>query len=877
MVALLCLSSGAASPDAYYTCLDPSPRGDVGKYADLVVAFDPTNRLVFARANSYLPQWRTSSGIHQTENLFPAGDEDPNGYYSYVRLLESGPDKIVVHWRHFKDLAAISKAAAELDPLNPHGITGAVHELFTIRPDGIVEREVRDAAGTRYEDWGDPRLITRQSLKLTGAGIEHGPVRPGQKPPFLPRSAVKGNPVKAHKGLPAPVYQWAFDDGMKPHGDTVKESVTGADCEITGLMTRFKKGVSGTALALDGYYTGVSMASASAARDSVTVEAWVALDAYPYNTAPLIHHSKGLGKAGWYLGLDAYGHPLVTVQGHTVSAGNTVLPLHQWTQVCATIGNRKIRLYVDGREIASDDFDAALKTPPVPLLLGRNNEQARCTDTVRGPQKNLEFLYGIQGLLDEVSVYSEVLSAEQVKQAYDALRPADRVSDLAKGVLPGELGAAKRFGAAYKTLAFSDVWDPLWRDVPGAEIVVKFDRNPCSVVYWRGSNYAPNWVADNNRWMADQSSERGGPHGCSEHMADKQVRHCRARIIENTPARVLIHWRHPCVDVSYQNLNAEAWSDEYHTIYPDGTGVRQVVWNGSASSAPGFQDIQFLTNPGETAMDVMNLQAMTLANLKGQTRELTWTLPNGVPENTLPDAVIEVLNSKSEHKVFAMFQGGHINPWGADEQSKYTADPFAGPWNHWPMHLVPSDGRFAVADDRVTHFALGANDAAPKFGSMVLYGFTKQPIARLLPLAKSWIRPPEISALSGCLATRYHKETRDFPLVAEKDTMSVRIDASEESPVANLCFAVRNWGHRGAARVETKGAEAKEIRQGTVTDTDGTRTLIVWAELAAASPVTVTISGARPSAGYVVRPEPVIAETVKERPPKKRAQAKGGK
>jgi hypothetical protein len=348
-------------------------------------------------------------------------------------------------------------------------------------------------------------------------------------------------------------------------------------------------------------------------------------------------------------------------------------------------------------------------------------------------------------------------------------------------------------------------------------------------------------------------------------MADKQVRHCHARIIENTPARVMIHWRYPCVDVSYQNLNPGAWSDEYHTIYPDGTGVRQVAWNGSGGP-PGFQDIQFFTNPGETALDVMNLQAMTLANLEGETRELTWGPEKRVPGNPMEDACIEVLNSKSVYKVFAMFQGGFIKPWGAGEHSKYTPDPFAGPWNHWPMHLVPSDGRFAVAADRVTHFALGANDAATKFGSMVLYGFTKQPIARLLPLARSWIRPPEITALSGCMAMNYRKETRDYPLVAEKETMSVRINASEENPIANLCFTVRNWGHHGAASVETKGAGAKDVRQGTIVDTDGIKTMIIWVELDATSPVNVTISGAKPSADHVAQPDP-LPETTKKRPP----------
>jgi hypothetical protein len=845
----------AAGPDpgfaAYHTRLEPPAAGHIGRFDDLVVTLGGKNRLVFARASGYLPQWHTANGAHRVANLVPNTTDDPHGYYNYVRLMETGPEKIVVHWRRFRDAERVAKANEALDPLDPHGITGVVHEHFSIFPDGRVEREIRDAANTRYQDWLDPRLATRQSLKLTGTGIEHGPVIAGLKPPFYPRAAVQGNPVKANQGAPAPLHYWNFDDGMRPHEDLVKESATGAGCGITGLMTRFKKGVSGTALALDGYYTGVAMESKPAEHEALTVMAWVALDAYPYNNAPLAHQSTGFGTAGWYLGLDAYGHPLVTVAGQTVKASATVLPLYQWVQVCATIGGGRIRLFVDGREISSGEFNGTLTPPATALLLGRNNEPHRNTDPVRGPRNNLEFVSGIQGLLDEVGIYGQALAPDQVLHAFTAMCPADRRSDLAMGVLPGEPGAAKQFGAFYKSLPFSDVWDPLWRDLPGAEIVVKFDRNPCSVIYWRGTNHAANWVTDNNRWMADQSSENGGPHGCSEHMADKQVRHSHARIIENTPARVMIHWRHPCVDVSYKNLNPQSWTDEFHTIHPDGTGVRQVVWNGANGGyGPSFQDIQILTNPGETALDVMNLQAMDLANLAGETLELTWTPPNGIPQNTLADATIEMVKTKSEHRVFAMFQGGFINPWGAKEQSKYTADPFAGPWNHWPMHLVPSDGRFAVATDRVTHFALAANDASNKFGSMVLYGFSRQPIAKLVPLARSWARPPEITALAGCRAAGYRKESRDFPLVAEQESMSVRIAATADSPLMNPCFVVRNWGHSGAARVQTTGAGAKDVRQGAMIDTDGTITMVVWLELAATSAVTVDIGGARPSAAH---------------------------
>ncbi len=834
---------------AYHTRLNPSPVGHIGKYEDLVVTIGGTNRLEFTRANGYHPQWRTQGGIHRLAGSLSDSSPDPDCNYSYVRLIENGPEKIVVHWRHFRDIDTLAKANTALDPINPHGITGAVHELFTIFPDGRMEREIRDAANTRYQDWIDPRLATRQSLKLTDTGIEQGAVVPGMKPPLHPRVAIQGNPIKVIPGFPAPLHHWSFDEGMKPHEDEVKDSVTGTDCDITGLMTQFKKGVSGTALALDGYYTGVSMESKPASYEALTITAWVALDTYPYNNAPIVHQSKGFGAQGWYLGLDAYGHPFVTVAGQTVKASETVLPLYQWAQVCATIGDGKIRLHVDGSEVASGDFNGKFSTPATALLLGRNNELERNTDPVRSPKHNLQIIYGIQGLLDEVGIHKHALSSEQVMRAYTETRPEDRGSDLARAVLPGEPGTAKQFGAVYKSLPVSDVWDQLWRDLPGADIVVKFDENPCSVVFWRGTNHAANWVTDNNRWMTDQSSENGGPHGCSEHMADKQNRHCRSAIIENTPARVLIHWRYPCVDVSYTNLKAGQWTDEYHTIYPDGTGVRQVVWNGSNGNyGPAFQDIQILTNPGESALDVMNLQAMDLANLKGETLKLTWALPNVVPKNTLTDATIEVINSKSVNKLFAMFQGGFIKPWGANEQSKYVVDPFPGMWNHWPMHLVPSDGRFAVATDRVTHFSLAANDNSNKFGSMVLYGFTREAIDRLVPLARSWSHPPDITALSGCKTDAYRKESRDYPLVAEKETMTVKISATEDSPLVNPCFTVRNWGHGGPAQVKTTGAGLKDLRQGVITDTDGTRTMVIWLELAANSPMTISISGAAPEA-----------------------------
>jgi hypothetical protein len=59
-------------------------------------------------------------------------------------------------------------------------------------------------------------------------------------------------------------------------------------------------------------------------------------------------------------------------------------------------------------------------------------------------------------------------------------------------------------------------------------------------------------LTENNIWRSDQSTETGTEYGCAEHMADKQNRHSHVRIIENTPVRVVVHWRYASADVTCQ-------------------------------------------------------------------------------------------------------------------------------------------------------------------------------------------------------------------------------------------------------------------------------------------------------------------------------------
>jgi len=836
-----------------------------GKYADLIVNMAGRRQLVFSRATGYLPYLKTPKGRFDLKELIECRD-DPMCLCSYVRIVEDRPEKIIVHWRHVPDPASVV-------------MTEVIHEYFTITPDGKVRREVR--AGTeRLDEFNDPANVTVQELNLTADGITELSLGRARRSRRLAPAAV-GSPIR-EGACGSPAAWLRFDDGLKPNRDQAIEAVKGTICPVEGNKTLWKKGVSGTALAFDGYFSKVTLPGKVAPHvsEELTLEAWVALGAYPWNDAGIVHRSSGKPvtpqqykhgyrdpyvyrpwkMAGYLLGVDPYGRAIFKVNGEQVGGGvvrdkqairkKDVLPTYRWAHLAGTYGKGKMSLYVNGRMVASKPASGTITAPDRDVLIGLNGDPQRISDPVShskfAANNNLPLVYGIEGLIDEVKIYGRALSAKEIRESFEALRPCPADvdhPDLEKRVLPGQVTGepAKRFGASQQTLKYHELWDNLWRPSKYRDIVVRFDMLPCSVVFWQGTNFGSGWVTDNNKWMSDQSWEIGGPHGCAEHMADKRGRFDRVRLIENTDARVVVHWRYASIDVGYVFPGVGVWADEYYTIYPDGVGVRHVEGIGG-----GWQDTQFLSQPGTTCLDNIDLTALTVADMDGQSGDLTWEPPNRVPGNPLKDACIKRINFKSKWKVFDVYRrGARIGTWGAQEQSKHTGDPFAGPWNHWPVGLNPSDGRYAVSNDRVTHAALGG---ARGTGNIIMYGFTDQPASSLVSLARSWNHPPVLTEARGCESNGYDQTQRAYILAAKAKHISFALNGSPDSPIHNPCFVIQGWDSDRASRVTINGQEVKAgktFRQGIVRNTDGKRTMIIWLACKSVSAAKLEISEAQ--------------------------------
>jgi hypothetical protein len=649
---------------------------------------------------------------------------------------------------------------------------------------------------------------------------------------------------------------------------------------VEGPKTVWKKGISGTALAFDGYHTKVSSKTIQFPEfgedGGFSVESWVAPGAFSICSWTAIAHQSEweadirenifqmrnwgemqLGeilKKGFFLGIDEYGRPVVILVTDSEIVHITApdpIPLYEWSHVAFTyVDEGMLYLYVNGKLVDFNNFSGHLLPSARKFIIGMNDESiGYVSQHVVRTYSTFPSQLGFEGFIDEVKVYSEPLWHEMMNESYHSSLPEDLSADMQPRTLPGATGPSDKFGAKYVKLSYHDLWDNMWREPDHPDIVVKFDLMPTSVVFWRGSR-SPGWVTETNKWISDQSSEltdwhwdryNVGAQSCCEHMSDYQARHSHVRIIENTDARVVVHWRYASVDVLYKHPNTcrnvedwGVWTDEYLTIYPDGVGVRTVDVHGdmdfygdAEGEAIGFHDTQFLSEAGSLPEDNINPQSLTIVSHKDKITELDWS-------QTHPDGVFDAqaiwINLKSEYKVFEIFPPEtEIYVWAGNEKtgySKYSA------WNHYPVTQAPCDGRFCVAPDRLSHSALGAAGNLTETGNILLYGFTNQVAESLVPLARSWNNAPEIAKTKGIESSEYQKTERAYHIVANNNLISFVLNASEKSPVVNPCFVITGWDKEAVVLINNEPVNVKDnIRQGLIRNTEGQLQLVIWLQL----------------------------------------------
>jgi len=648
-----------------------------------------------------------------------------------------------------------------------------------------------------------------------------------------------------------PVAWWRFDE---PPQDSTQDIFHGRYTLVDGIV--------GKALKPDGFTGFILRAADKAPRltDDFTIEAWIALATYPWNFCPIVDHQQQ-PQTGYFFGIDAEGHLglQLSIDGKWEQAvSEKSLPLREWTHVTGTFNPQTgISVYIDGELAANNKTTGAFQPASnLDLLIGKHRDAHRPTGTIR-PKATFPIHTFFDGLIDELKIYNIALDPPKIPKT----KPQTPLKPRRMPTAPP--GA---FGAFHTKLEYYPEWDALWRISDHPDVVVRFDDADYQFIFWRGTNYIPCWVTAEGIWYTNEFNETWGHGavGCAEPMSDKQCRHSNVRILENSDARAVIHWRYALIDVRYAFTRVDPetgwgdWSDEIYTIYPDGVGVRKItLWSTQPTAPHEYQDSITLHNPGRRPEDEIELDALTMVNMKGETKTYRWTdeLPKVIeqPEK----ANIQLINLKSETNPFLIVsdepcrvrkKGPRFRPYHGGRRTDISPFPW---WNHWPVAMIPSDGRFAFAADRPAHscitnqtewadYELTENSCT----RIMLHGLTTEPAAKLVGLARSWLKPPKLELHSeGFTNNGYDPTQRAYIISANNaNTLRCRINASTESPIRNLSIVVRNWGNSDAALTLNGEAvpQGKQFRMGHRKRIDGTD-LVTWINMKSDKPIEITL------------------------------------
>jgi len=480
------------------------------------------------------------------------------------------------------------------------------------------------------------------------------------------------------------------------------------------------------------------------------------------------------------------------------------------------------------------------------MLIGKSRTAVRPFGTIRpeGTEKSFTFF---DGILDELKIYDTALTEKQIAGIYGN-QQTDAVPELPERVLPSGPQSPGTFRAVNTTLKYYEGWDAPWAIDKNADIVVQFDETDCKFVFWHGTSYIPCWVTENNIWFNNGFNEGWNNHGSCEPMSDKKAKYSTVKIVESNDARVVVQWRYALVDVLGSFAFEDPitgwgdWTNETFTIYPDMIGVREdMLLSNAPNAAHEWQESMMVLAPGQRPSQVLNFEALSLANIKGESKTYSWeheTPPHFPPYPE--DAVVQVVNTKSDYRPFSALRP-QDNP-GIDIYSgeiRRDVDVFPW-WNHWPVAPRPTDGRYAWFEDRAAHASISHwlwdayRTTDRSMTKLMLNGMTDRTADEMVEVVKSWSSPAELLPGEEDFTAIYKPEERAYEVDPEGEPASLAftLKGSKESPIINPAFVILGWGSDDVA-LEVNGKlirRGKDFRYGHRESLDK-RDLVVWLRL----------------------------------------------
>jgi hypothetical protein len=211
--------------------------------------------------------------------------------------------------------------------------------------------------------------------------------------------------VKPGADAPGLLAWWTFDE---PANEPVAFDYSGH--RLGGIVRKARRtaGISGSALLCDGGCVAVPPSPLLSVTDALTLECWVKTEARGQKNNWIINRVlQGGTSTGYRLGLlddrPCFEIPQTDWSHHLTAP--SPLPTGKWVHVVGTFDGSRMRLYVDGVEVAAMDRPGPIKPNAFRLHLGTYEE---------GHQAHFT------GALDEVRIYGRALSPSEVAARHRA-------------------------------------------------------------------------------------------------------------------------------------------------------------------------------------------------------------------------------------------------------------------------------------------------------------------------------------------------------------------------------------------------------------------------------------------------------------------------
>ncbi len=634
-----------------------------------------------------------------------------------------------------------------------------------------------------------------------------------------------------------PRIHWNFENNT---GRTTLETISNKTDTLEGYFGE-APGIKGKGLTLDGFTACLKGTGTKQIKglSEFTLEAWIALGEYPWNWCPVLTTESNEIK-GYRLMVGPLGQAALECaigeKWISCTSERDALPLRKWMHVVGVYrANSDMSLYINGELKATLTIHAALTPTENSFVLGMVAAPGKPSDIHRNGGTVAQY-FGLDGIVDEVKVFDIALTADQIKSSFSSVKAS--APEIPERRLPKIDRNPRKFGAFYTKLKYYPGWDNLWPVDQDPDIVVCFEKSSIKLVFWRGIRYGASWVSENENWMSDQSVEAwddgsGNGEGCFEHMQDRHCRFSHVRIIENTEARVVVHWRYAPVssmDHTWRidpKTGWECWIDEYYYIYPDGTAIRKVSWKKGTLGYPRqFQETLALLHPGQKVSELLEIDFATTADYDGKKSKVSYVEnPNVAPYGPFDwsqkfSYTIQQYNFKSENKPFICFEPGNEMFIRYEGMDGYDA---ADGCNHFPVGQARCDGRTTRTSDKPSHcssFPISEpvlHETADREYWNGLYGMNSMKIDELIRFGRSWAFAPEAAVKgTGFKSAGYDKSQRCYQienLNNEAKAIELTLKGTPKSPINNPAFYIKNWNGSGA-RVLVNGKPADDARIG---------------------------------------------------------------